>query len=696
MRRFAALLLAVACLPAAIATTGASAAGCPNEALRTGASALLPQCRAYEMVSPPDKNGGSINNVLNMRTSPSGDALSFYSTSSFAGAVASPLDNGYLGRRGENWGTEAVDPPTQNPRGLVLFASPASRFDQGVTLQASTYALAPGAIEGGSNLYLRDNATGTRTLLDAVPGHQILQRFAGAGGGLYVNGSKDWSHILLHSNVPLLPGLPVLEYTEHLYEYSGGTLRPADYLPNGEIAENVRYQEGGIPYRHHLSADGSRIFFDAQNELGAYGVYLREAGVTRAISVPPGTPAGSLADAGEFQLAGADGSVAYFLSSEELTPGVETGGSNALYRYEADTGNLTDITPTTNVGGARVDQVLAASEDGSYVYFSATAALTPDANEASPAEGTTNFYAWHDGQTELIGQTEPELTEFAFPYKYIASPNGRYFAFATRTALSSRDVPSPACPAIPNEGVYQSEHCVDVYVFDYEGGSLSCVTCTGEPARGNSELGGQNFHEAGLGDEFVRPVLDDGTVYVNTPNPLEPRDVNRVGDVYSWQSGTPQLISTGKDEQPSEFGVATPDGSNVFFLTDQRLVGQDTDDSVDVYDAREDGGLASQDPAGSVAPCDGEDCRGAPPGPPDGLPPGSAIGEPATCGPAQAAAQNAKRRAQKLTERAHRAAKRKGRKSKRQVKHLRRQAATARRQAKQLEQQAKNCGRQGR
>jgi hypothetical protein len=699
MRRLAVLLAMAVCLPAAIATGGASAAGCPNEAFRVGPSALLPGCRAYEMVSPVEKNGSNVTPVINLHAAPNGEAAAYYSTAAFAGAVASPLGTAYLGRRGADWATEPLDAPQYNSKGLAILASPANSRDLTRTFQASKLALTPGATEGGSNLYLRDNTTGARTLIATEAGSNLFSQVGGVAVGAYVGGTPNWSNFILRLEGEVLPGAPT-QYegisTENLYEYEAGAnppLRLANILPNGEIAPTGGHIGGSAPYSHAISEDGRRVFFEA-SRFGAGDLYVREDGsrtVPVSVSEMPGSE-GEVLEA-NFQAGSADGSVAYFTSVLEMTPGAP---ASSLYRWEAPTsaggtGTLTDLTPEFGPGGPGVTKVLAASSDGSYVYFVANGALT----EGSTESGTeaVNMYAWHDGETRLIAQTEAANNETFGPAQAEASPNGRYFAFNSFSRLTADALPSAACPAEPAFGNGDG-NCREAYLYEWGGRAPSCLTCGGLAPRGWSSLGGQENYEKGIGDEYPHAVLDDGTVFVDTPNALVPRDSNGVEDVYAWHPGAgPELISTGTSEALSGFGDATADASNIFFFTGQSLVKSDTDSNVDVYDDREGGGIASQWPAGAPGGCDGEGCRGASPSAPDGLPQGSTVSRGNVCqGPVGAAAK-ASRQATNLKRKAKGAAHRKGAAAKRGAKRLRRQARAASKKANRLKRKADSCRR---
>jgi hypothetical protein len=701
MRRFAALLVAAACLPAAISTSGAAAAGCPNEAFRVGPSALLPGCRAYEMVSPLDKNGGNVSQTFGVHVAPDGSAASFGSTASFVDSPASPLGNTYIARRGSNWATEAVDPAQFNHSGLLIRGTPASSADLRFSLGVSRLAVTPGALEGGSNLYLRDNLTGARSLLAATPGEGLAIQASLAGGGAFLGAAADWSHILIHSNeaLPVSPSEPQpAAGQENLYDLTAGTAHLVNVLPNGEVdPSGAHIGNFNMPYQHLISDDGSRAFFQVGG-FGAGPLYVREDdATTKAISAVQYGPEAGVVKEAEFGLATPDGRVVYFTSLTEL---IEGAGANALYRFDVATGEMTTVVSNPPAAGPQVRDVLGASRDGSYVYFSSPEALAEGATEAP---GGVNFYAWHHGSIKWIAQTDAEDGEFSFPQQWSVSPDGRTFGFATFTPMTAEDVSSPSCPTDPTVN-NAPEHCMDVYAYGFESGQLTCVSCRAEigpegglrwmPGRGFSMLGGQNTHENGTSNEFPRAVLDDGTVFIETPNALLARDANGVGDVYAWRDGADQLISTGTSEQPSSFGDSTPDGSDVYFLTTQRLVKQDTDESIDVYDDRELGGLAAQWPPGSTAACEGEACRGTSPAPPAGLPSGSSVpgsgkfGAPA-CRVGKAKAKQADRRARKLTQRARRGAKRGTNASSRR---LRREATAARKRAHRIHQKAVTCG----
>jgi hypothetical protein len=646
----------------------AQAETCPNEALRVGASALLPGCRAYEMVSPIEKNGSNVNQKLSVRAAPDGAAAGFVSTGSFADNASSPLGNNYVGRRGtDNWSTQPLDPPQSNPRGFLLFGAPASSDDFEKTIQYSKEALAPGAIQDGSNVYIHNNLSGVYELVAAREGNELFQSATGFGFGLYLGGSTDWSHVLLRSSYSFDPG-QAADGTEHLWDFTGGEPKVVDILPNGELSpEGAHYGPATKPYAHVISEDGSRIFFTA-NSFGSGGIYMREGDArTVPISASQREENEGEVASGEFQYANADGSVVYFTSYVPLTEDSETNGSQTLYRYDVETETLTDLTPDVEPNGAQINQVMAISEDGSYVYFASQAPLAPG---ATPAGGfSTNLYLWHGGEITFLGQTEETEMEFSGPLERLASPDGRYFGFSSLSRLTPEDEPSEACPEDPEvNSTGEHHHCREVYLYDSATNQLTCTSCDG-PGRGESHLGGQEFHENGIGDRYPRALLDDGTEFIDTPNRLLPRDANGVGDVYAWREGELTLFSTGMGEGESTFGDATLDGSNVFLLTNQQLVKQDIDQNVDLYDARVGGGLAGQFPPGAPPPCEGEGCR---------APEAPAASAPSATSATTNGAGNLPRRCARLERKAARA-----------------RAHHHRRQARRLKAKARKCGGQG-
>ena len=102
---------------------------CPNQAFRIGPSALLPDCRAYEMVSPLDKNGGDIVSEKSgdkdpggyMQASPDGDKITYTSIASFGDRPNSFRFNQYLAERRkgepkEGWSSHGIHPPMEGAR----------------------------------------------------------------------------------------------------------------------------------------------------------------------------------------------------------------------------------------------------------------------------------------------------------------------------------------------------------------------------------------------------------------------------------------------------------------------------------------------------------------------------------------------------------------------------------------------------
>jgi hypothetical protein len=220
---------------------------------------------------------------------------------------------------------------------------------------------------------------------------------------------------------------------------------------------------------------------------------------------------------------------------------------------------------------------------------------------------------WHDGD-------QPAPIGFISGTEGIAnrgvglSPNGRYFVFTT-TSLVGQSYDNSGCPALIAGGSDLQGRCFEVYVYDVLQKTVTCASCPADGSRstGYATLGPTQPELSLRGNRFVN---DEGQAFFTTPTKLVAADTNGSSDVYMYQDGEIALISPGKAEHNATLADVSADGSDVFFVTDEQLVGQDRDDQLDMYDARIGGGIAAQATRGDeVAPCSGPECREATAGP---------------------------------------------------------------------------------
>jgi hypothetical protein len=571
----------------------AAQAECPNEAVRQQqGSAALPDCRAYEMVSPADKNGGDVAEGPG-HTAASGDAVAYASLIPFSEPRAGALQNTYIAQRSASgWSTRSISPP-QAPAYNVFIASSEFRM--------FTPDLSEGIV---GNVDLNEpNELYDLSLQNTVSGSsRLLASIRDANG--YVSGaSTDLSHMVFETSDPLTPDSPTgVEFNG--YDATGGQLHLVTILPDGHPAPaggvigsgTVNFFGSNL---HAVSDDGTRVYFTAEGQL-----YVRiDDAETRQVSLPaPGVsdPAGT--QHAVFQGASADGGVVFFTSTEKLTANAtadaETGAAD-LYRYTLSSGELTDL--TVQAGGGQVQGVLGMDGSGDHVYFVAYSQLVP----GSGVTEAPNLYLWTPGAAlayvTTLSPGDSELwtqhSEFftPSPNEQVSEENG-VLLFMSQARLTSFD----------------NNEKSEVYVFDPASG-LRCASCVpnGMPAVYGASLIGER-HEMSKLTETDNLSTDGSRAFFVTREALVAQDTNGQEDVYEWEDGVAHLISSGQDESESEFASASPDGSNVFFTTHQRLSLQDIDTNSDLYDARVGGGfLHARPPA-----CTGTGCQGVPPAPP--------------------------------------------------------------------------------
>jgi hypothetical protein len=365
------VVLASAIAVMALPALALAAANCPNEGFRTGPSASPPDCRAYEMVSPPDKNGGSVDGGTSVETGPDpsssaadGHAVTYGSNTTFTEAdpLASLTTSQYISERtASGWITRAIIPAQEYPDARVDLSTdnldevPFQGFSEDLThgfLVAAEPSPAPGAPAGYYNPYDFNSTNDSYTLLSTVkppiqpPGQPDKTRETPQDDGLislFAGYSADDSHVIFEANDALTP--KAIPGEENLYEYAGGHLELVSILPDGSTATGATGTveqpsfgavvtgsvDGNNEHYHFagsISADGNRVFWSAKGH-----VYVRED-AARTVDVsasqrtdcadhnpcsgaPEPDPNGT--KYATYQIANANGSLVYFTSCEKLT-----------------------------------------------------------------------------------------------------------------------------------------------------------------------------------------------------------------------------------------------------------------------------------------------------------------------------------------------------------------------------------------
>ncbi len=615
---------------------------CPNASVRQqSGSNTLPDCRAYELVSPEDA-GITIVYPASVPFSPTATAPSrvvfggAYGLIEGTGPAANNVGDTYVATRTANgWKTRYAGIPSTeaNAAGKPPWKNASYEPDKWLmdTLSDPSlstivdwnngYRRADGEeLFGSTNSYKSSNAP---YVWDSTTGDQVDRwptNVATIPGGEYFKGKTAASADLTH-----------FVFTSDIAFAIGG--EPGDMYDNDTVQRSVKVISLDAKHEHisepsptAVSEDGSHILMTS----GAGQLYLS---VDDAITyeLVPGKAVNYLGMT-------PDGRKIYFTSTEDLTEDKsDPDTSRDLYMWSEDSStpnHLTLIskgnepnagntdacsaswTEQCNIvpisfasytsaqgggGGSPYSDNFIAAENGD-IYF-----LSPEQlHGANGVVGMENLYDFRNGKLQFVAALEPSgiactidqfspiCSENAVARMEI-TPDDGHMAFLTGSKIFG----------------YENAGHSEMYLYTPETEELICVSCvpTGKPPV--SDVTGSHN---GL---FM---TNDGRTFFETEDPLVPQDTNAAKDVYEYVDGRPQLITSGTNVGNNTYGLATimalpglvgvsADGTDLYFATYDELVGQDRNgEAVKIYDARSGGGFQFNPP---VPPCVAADeCHG--------------------------------------------------------------------------------------
>ena len=660
---------------------------CPNQSLRTGPSAALPDCRAYELVTPADTSGRlpvgtRQDSFTNRQVAPGGERLRFQveggSLPGFGGVGSFTGDPYLASRTPEGWSTAYTGP--SGTEAISVIAGSPSPDQQHYFWIAEVFGSA--------------TVGGTTSRVGYPDGHSIPLGQGSVGFEREAKGeliSEGGGHIIFRTGggiqtpVQLEPEAAP-DGTRAIYDRTAdGTLHVVSLKPDGSpfgAGENAFYQGASL--------DGEGVAFEVDGTL-----YLRYDDKA-TFTVGEGAEYAGLAEGGD--------RIFYVEGGEFHGNGDYLGGGD-LKALDAQEGTIAfsdsgDVTPV---------QV---SADGSAAYFVSPSVLTPGEKNPEDAEaqpGAQNLYLSREGKISFVATVTDRDVEGdvkkgfttqdglglwvnALPEGSLSfvpartSNDGGVLLFSSRAALTDYDPEGPA----------------EIYRYDSVGGELDCLSCnpTGVPASSDASLQARQGGSLFFGRAWLENLRADGRrAFFQSREGLVAADLDGVQDVYQWEDegvgdckrsgGCVSLISSPQSGRDEYLWAVSASGNDVFFLSPDLLVEADRDETPSIYDARVGGGFAPPTPP--AGECLGEACQPAAEAPQDATPAAAAfhgagnVAEQRSCGAIA-------RRAAKLSRQARRLRRQAGIvKSQGMAERLRREAESRSRQAKALAKRAQKC-----
>jgi hypothetical protein len=625
-------------------TAGASAApadSCPNAEIRAQQGPIaqrLPDCYAYELVSPPSTAG---QEPILAAFGGTGEDVMFASGGGFAD-VENLVGFGtlYRSRRTEGgWVTAALGGP---PAAEYPFYGGVDgdwqedwwRHDRPLSFWSAT----PSSAASGSGGGMRTMVAGYKH----GPWHEVTP-LLGQNALVWAT-SADLSGVLVAARPDAKPAL-----TDGTTDTrtSGDTFAVIKRLPDGAFdVRQVGRTNGGESLhptcplflggtaggvtRGAVNRDGlNRVVFTTGGSGACANATRRRVYVAEPFSSSPdavdisesrctlGAPACGNAAAVTFVGGAKDASRVFMTTTQRLLDEDVHAGTD-LYEYDfrrepADRLQLVSSSSTP----AQVQGVVAVSDSGSHVYFVANGVLDhAEDDPGEPQEGARNLYVrilgavGEPAKTRFIGTLDASdsfLWSFPALAQRAVTPDGRFLAFTSVAQLTATDQDSMG----------------DVYRYDAEEGDLRRAWPEDPAVNGPNRTAGSTMvptstrtgSEGNLGrnESAPTPIADDGSaVGFATSEAMASGDVNGKNDAFVWnaETGTVAMISDGKDARGVVHAGMSADGKTHLFRTISRITREHIATSLGLYAVRQGGGFAV--PESPAAPCAGEACQGLP------------------------------------------------------------------------------------